>query len=366
LASLNIDIDTTGGAVAAAVTNPAPPGGGGPQAEYYRGTVLFGAVLPLDLYGLPQTADNAWFGQSDNPLLGDPEEGVPLVFSCAGSPVAPIVAPPFTEAVGAGGAGPPFVLAAAGVNFGLLPIQPLLSAHVALDMTTGQVADIVAQTVTTITVADPMPVAAGAPFGVYNVASAFGSNRPFGAKAALCAPGALIPEPGYAVTPLRPGETVFTAMASSNLDLTGSSPLTPATASNYAPLDMRLDESVDADSDGIPDPNDNCTTNANGPLAGVCYSVVGIFGRQTDTDSDGYGQPCDSDSDEDGVVASADSNFFINALTGSQDTHADADCDGVVTGGADATAFVNQFTTGVPGPSGLSCATAVPTIPCLF
>jgi hypothetical protein len=291
------------------------------------------------------------------------------------------VAPPFTESVGAGGVGPPYLLADAAANFGALPIQPLAWAHVALDMTTGQVADIVAQTLTTITVADPMPVALGAGFAVYNVASAFGPPRPFGANAALCAPGALVAEPGYAVVPLVPGETVLTAFVSAAVDL---APLNPATSSTWEPLDWRLDEVADTDSDGIPDPFDNCDAIANGPLRPIvppalstCWAVVPapgvvpptgpVFGRQTDTDSDGYGDPCDSDVDEDGsVTGGADANFFINALTGTQDLRADADCDGVVTGGADANAFVNQFTTGVPGPSGMYCATAVPTIPCLF
>jgi hypothetical protein len=214
--SLNIDIDTTSTGVGSVA--PADP-----SQEYYRSTGLLFA-LPMEMYGLPQTSDAAWFGQTDNPLAPDPEAGVPLVFSCAGSPAAVMVAPPFTETAGLGGvpvpcvgvAGPTscYVLTDAAANFGALP--PLGTAHVVLDGTTGQVADIVTQTATTLTIADAMPIPIGLPFLVYNVASAFGPSYPMGATAGLCA--ALTPEPGYSTLPGPPVQTVLTALDAARLE----------------------------------------------------------------------------------------------------------------------------------------------------
>jgi hypothetical protein len=131
---------------------------------------------------------------------------------------------------------------------------------------------------------------------------------------------------------------------------------------------------ADTDSDGIPDPFDNCDLRPNGPLLPAapptCWTVVGgVFGTQIDSDLDGYGDPCDGDFDNDGnVTGGADATFFLNALMAPppQPPVADHDCDGNVTGGADATDFLAQLTQGFAGPSGLYCATAPPTVPCVF
>jgi hypothetical protein len=109
------------------------------------------------------------------------------------------------------------------------------------------------------------------------------------------------------------------------------------------------EDEIDDDGDGIPDPFDNCLLVANGPVAGVCFST----GVQVDTDSDGYGDPCDGDMDNDGsVTGGADATTFLNDLMAAppQPARSDMDCDGNVTGGADATAFVNQLIQGFPGP----------------
>ena len=62
------------------------------------------------------------------------------------------------------------------------------------------------------------------------------------------------------------------------------------------PMDMG-----DADSDGIPDSEDNCILVANGPLIRDAGGSI-----QRDTDGDGYGNICDPDFDNNLVVNVAD------------------------------------------------------------
>jgi hypothetical protein len=78
-----------------------------------------------------------------------------------------------------------------------------------------------------------------------------------------------------------------------------------------------------------------------------------------DTDTDGYGNPCDGDFTQDENVLALDfSSHFVPAFKSTipTPTGTDMSCDGTVLG-ADFTAyFVPRFKATVPGPSGLSCA----------
>lgn len=60
--------------------------------------------------------------------------------------------------------------------------------------------------------------------------------------------------------------------------------------------------STDADSDGVPEPPDNCPTVPNGAAQA---GVPGV-GNQTNTDGDALGDACDPDDDNDGVLEPAD------------------------------------------------------------
>jgi hypothetical protein len=79
----------------------------------------------------------------------------------------------------------------------------------------------------------------------------------------------------------------------------------------------------DTDGDGVRDPLDNCTLDANGPLA----SVGGP--SQRDVDGDGYGSVCDADFDGDGFVNLADLAAF-RSLFLTADPEADFDGNGLV------------------------------------
>jgi hypothetical protein len=109
---------------------------------------------------------------------------------------------------------------------------------------------------------------------------------------------------------------------------------------------------TDGDSDGVPDVYDNCSTDANGPLAGACDG-------QQDADLDGFGDFCDQDTNNDGLVGINDVTGTVGALgTGTQ--LYDYNCDGLV-GVNDVTAAVGALGT-PPGPSGLSCAGTAPCV----
>ena len=99
----------------------------------------------------------------------------------------------------------------------------------------------------------------------------------------------------------------------------------------------------DTDSDGIPDEWDNCVSTSNTD--------------QCDTNTDGYGNVCDSDVNNDGVVGNPDFNTF-RAEFGSAGPDTDFNCDGVV-GNPDFNIFRSAFG-GAPGPSGLGCAGTSP------
>ena len=103
----------------------------------------------------------------------------------------------------------------------------------------------------------------------------------------------------------------------------------------------------DADTDGVPDVIDTCSTT---PSAGDC-----------DSDTDGYGNACDADYNSDFLHTGGDITPFI-ALVGSASPAADQNCD-LITSGGDIAPFISTLgASSAPGPSGLGCA-GVP--PCL-
>ena len=103
----------------------------------------------------------------------------------------------------------------------------------------------------------------------------------------------------------------------------------------------------DADTDGVPDSQDNCTLEQNA--------------TQGDTDLDGYGNACDADFDNSGLVAGNDFLTFqtaFNTSAPSYDEQIDLDCTGLIAGN-DFLAFQQMFNQ-APGPSGLACAGTPP------
>jgi len=103
----------------------------------------------------------------------------------------------------------------------------------------------------------------------------------------------------------------------------------------------------DTDSDGIPDEWDNCVSTSNTD--------------QCDTNTDGYGNLCDTDINNDGAVGNPDfntfrANFGQAVPPGNADT--DFNCDNAV-GNPDFNIFRSGFG-GTPGPSGLGCAGTPP------
>ncbi|MCH2169741.1 hypothetical protein MK489_03065 [Myxococcota bacterium] len=110
----------------------------------------------------------------------------------------------------------------------------------------------------------------------------------------------------------------------------------------------------DTDGDGVCDAFDNCLVVANP--------------AQVDTDADGFGNRCDADYDNNGAIGSADFMTFRAAFGSSvgnprYDPQVEVDGNGVI-GSAEFATFRSLFITGVPGPSGLSCATLPPSAPC--
>jgi len=95
----------------------------------------------------------------------------------------------------------------------------------------------------------------------------------------------------------------------------------------------------DADADGVPDEQDNCTQHANA--------------SQVDADGDGFGNACDADYNNDCVVNAIDLGILKQAFF-STDAIVDLNVDGIVNA-TDLGMFKALFF-GAPGPSGLSTA----------
>jgi serine protease AprX len=102
-----------------------------------------------------------------------------------------------------------------------------------------------------------------------------------------------------------------------------------------APICSEEPNGLDSDQDGIPDVCDNCTLVSNA--------------EQRDTDSDGFGNRCDTDFDNDGLVTMADVLSFIPAF-GTRDPNFDVDGDGYVNF-FDVVVLVRGYLKS-PGPSG--------------
>ena len=111
--------------------------------------------------------------------------------------------------------------------------------------------------------------------------------------------------------------------------------------------------SPDSDSDGVPDAFDNCTNVPNGPLLGT-----DSCNNQEDNDNDGYGNPCDPDTNNDNGVGLDDAAIVLNEQGAGAGSVSDLNCDNGV--GLDDAAIVLSSQGTLPGPSGLSCAGAIP------
>ena len=100
--------------------------------------------------------------------------------------------------------------------------------------------------------------------------------------------------------------------------------------------DIVTAQAPDNDADAVPNAGDNCTEVPND--------------KQTDSDSDMYGNACDADFNNDGVVNGLDVGPFITQF-GTTGPDADFNEDGVVNG-LDVGPFITMFGQ-APGPSGL-------------
>ena len=126
-------------------------------------------------------------------------------------------------------------------------------------------------------------------------------------------------------------------------------------ASGFGRLDalasaiLAVPPTPDADSDNVPDAEDDCLTTADS--------------SQLDSNQDGYGNACDADYDDDGVVGISDfltlSRAF-GATIGSPDYSPVLDSNGDGAIGVSEFLFLLKSFGRTPGPSGLSCAGTVP------
>lgn len=115
------------------------------------------------------------------------------------------------------------------------------------------------------------------------------------------------------------------------------------------PPDPCIANPTDTDSDTICDAADNCSGLAS---AFTC-----------DTDSDGYGNPCDGDFNSNNVTSIADFTvLFLPDLVSGSDTGigSDMNCGGTVSISDFTILFIPQLIKGFPGPSGIACAGTTP------
>jgi hypothetical protein len=86
--------------------------------------------------------------------------------------------------------------------------------------------------------------------------------------------------------------------------------------------------------------------------------------RAWNDDGDRFGRICDPDYDEDGDADQADSDAFMRVLQGTDPYNPEMDHDGNgVVNADDWSLILPVFLTGVPGPSGVLCAAAIPAAP---
>ena len=360
------------------------------NGHYYDASALL-SIISFSLFGVPQAADEPYFGQADNVLAVDigpgaqclgpglpdaccvdagvpdtpptgfcaldlPDAGIPVVVSCAESYALPVGGGAVVGLAIANGLADSLVSHTGYTN--------VVGGHAAgfyLQMTSGallgKIVDIAANddVAETFTVIESMTgVLPGDTFAVIastdgaGTGSALGPPQPHGALPAVSGvcgdPAGYDTSPGFAI--LGGGETVMTAYSAAFT----SSPILggAATSPIWAPMDQKFDEiGPDGDSDGVPDEFDNCETVPNGPdIAGACNF-------QQDGDQDGYGNACDLDWDNDGVVGGTDFTALATSFgsvpgDANWNPAVDSDCDGVI-GGTDFTAFVGAF-----GGTGLS------------
>ena len=118
-----------------------------------------------------------------------------------------------------------------------------------------------------------------------------------------------------------------------------------------ASLSTTAGSNPDADNDGVVDLVDNCVGTNNGPNA---------QGYQDDCDFDGFGDPCDGDLNNTGAINVADFLLFGASFNKSVGDLLFNECADMNASGAvnvtDFILFGGQQVAGMPGPSGLQCA----------
>lgn len=128
-------------------------------------------------------------------------------------------------------------------------------------------------------------------------------------------------------------------------------PLESITPAVIAPLVCSVDQgqnsAPDADADGVPDSQDNCVNEPNGPL----LPDLGLH-IQRDTNGDGFGNVCDPDLNNDGVVNNLDAGLLRLDFLKTGNLNSDFNGDHVVNS-LDA-GILSRFLLSVPGPSGLA------------
>jgi hypothetical protein len=124
---------------------------------------------------------------------------------------------------------------------------------------------------------------------------------------------------------------------------------TLALASSWTPGAGPGGTVVDSDSDGLPDPFDNCLS---APNASQGPGDADSF--QRDTDGDRFGNVCDGDFDNDGAITKSDRHELSCVLHArcDYDPNVDMNGDGKVTQ-ADVALWRHGKEVGVPGPSGV-------------